>query len=234
MINSRSRVHLKAGGHQGRRRATSLAAGLLTLAAALSTATPAAATPPSAAFADTPVGFTASAAMPPEPGSPLPQRIAQFAVGQIGAQERGDNLYPKRYQNINRKHIQRPASWCGVFVNWAWAKAGVTQRPSMNPARGSAQGHWATYWQKWGKEHHRWKPISKRNPWKGDVVVYGNYPESGHVGIVVDVKYDRDGKVTHVRTVEGNISDKVTDLGWRQITELTGNGLKATGFVSPI
>jgi hypothetical protein len=54
------------------------------------------------------------------------------------------------------------------------------------------------------------------------------YSVVGHVGIVVGVRYSRDGKAIHVRTVEGNVSDKATDLGRREITELTSNGLPAT------
>ena len=211
-----------------RRRAQLFVTGVLTAATLTTAAVPASAALPVAK--DTSTSFAVSA-KPPEPVSPLPRRIARLAIGQIGAAEQGDNWYPKRYK-VN-KHIMRPAAWCGVFTYWAWTKAGVAKRPPMNPARGMAQGHWATYWQKWGKEHHRWKPISKRNPWLGDVIVYGNFPDDGHVGIVVDVKYGRSGRVTQIRTVEGNFGDKVTDRGWRKITQLTGNGQPATGFVSP-
>jgi hypothetical protein len=106
----------------------------------------------------------------------------------------------------------------------------------MDPARGVNQGHFATYWQKWGKSHDRWKPLSKRNPRVGDAVVYGDYPSDfSHIGVVVDVKYNRHGKAVKVRTVEGNVSDKVSDLGWRKIADLTARGgaVKASGFVSP-
>lgn len=123
-----------------------------------------------------------------------------------------------------------------MFTNWAWAKAGVTKRPPTNPARGVNQSDYATYWQKWAKAHHRWKPIKQRNPRIGDIIVYGNFPDQkGHVGVVVDVRYNRNGKATKVRTVEGNVSDKVTDPGWRKITDLTAYSgtVKASGFVSP-
>jgi len=209
-------------------------AGVLTAVSLATAAMPASAASPVAGAASTSIRFAASA-KPPEPGSPLPRRIAQLAIGQIGAAESGgEDRYPKRYTRVN-KHILWKQPWCGVFAYWVWTKAGVTKRPPMNPARGTAQGHWATYWQAWGKKHNRWKRIGgKRDPWIGDVIVYGNYPESGHVGIVVDVKYGRNGKVTHIRTVEGNFRDKVTDRGWRKITQLSGNGQPATGFVSPI
>ncbi|WP_433272148.1 CHAP domain-containing protein [Actinosynnema sp. CS-041913] len=166
------------------------------------------------------------------------EAIAERAIGQIGQRETGVNNYPKRYQDIDKKNVVRPAEWCGVFVNWAWASAGVPQRPRMKAPRGAPaidQGHWATYWQKWGKANGRWKAIGKRDVSKGDAVVYGNYPaEIAHVGVVVDVKRDpKTLKVTHVRTVEGNVGNKVTDLKWRKITALTGRGVKASGFVSP-
>jgi hypothetical protein len=216
-----------------RRRAHLFVASVLTAATLVTTVTPASAASPGAEASRASTSRVVSA-VPPDPGSPLPRRIAQLAIKEIGAAEKhGTNDYPKRYTKVN-KHIVWGEAWCGVFAYWVWAKAGVSKRPPMNTRRGMAQGHWATYWQEWGKEHHRWKRIGgKRDPWIGDVIVYGHYPDSGHVGIVVDVKYSRKGKVTHIRTVEGNFGDKVTDRGWRKITQLTGNGQPATGFVSP-
>jgi hypothetical protein len=157
--------------------------------------------------------------------------IASAAISQIGKREQPVNLYPIAYK-IN-DNIVRPAAWCGVFANWAWWKGGATKRPNMTGS-GVNQGHWATYWQKWGKANDRWKPLSRRNPAKGDAVVYGNFPDSVHVGIVVDVRKDSAGKVTKVRSVEGNLSDMVKDTGWRNIGSLTGGGESATGFVSPV
>ncbi|XVV04932.1 hypothetical protein ACQPW3_05885 [Actinosynnema sp. CA-248983] len=67
----------------------------------------------------------------------------------------------------------------------------------------------------------------------GDAVVYGTFNQSGHIGIVVEVKH-KDGKPTHVKTIEGNLGDKVKAMPWRKITDLTGRGFKASGFVSPV
>lgn len=156
--------------------------------------------------------------------------IAKAAISQIGKRETGVNYYPATYK-LNRD-ILRPVAWCGVFANWAWYKGNASKRPNMK-GKGVDQGHWATYWQKWGKKNNRWSPISKGSPAQGDAIVYGNYPASVHVGIVVDVRRDKKGNVSHVRTVEGNVADKVTDTGWRKITALTGSGKKASGFVSP-
>jgi hypothetical protein len=157
--------------------------------------------------------------------------IAKAAISQIGKREQPTNMYPKAYKISS--NIIRPAAWCGVFANWAWWKGGATKRPNM-AGSGVNQGHWATYWQKWGKDNNRWKPISRRSAAKGDAVVYGNFPASVHVGIVVAVKKNSAGKVTQVRTVEGNLSDMVKDTGWRNIGSLTGGGERATGFVSPV
>jgi hypothetical protein len=158
-------------------------------------------------------------------------KIASLAKSQIGKRETGTNYYPIAYKT--HSYIIRPAAWCGVFTHWAWYKGGATRRPNMTGS-GVNQGHWATYWQKWGKNNHRWKPISQKKVAKGDVIVYGNFPASVHVGVVVDVRNDSHGRATSVRTVEGNRSDKVTDTGWRSITRLTGGGSSATGFVSPV
>ncbi|MBW4721634.1 CHAP domain-containing protein [Saccharothrix obliqua] len=166
------------------------------------------------------------------------QEIVDYAFSQVGAKENGPNGYPQRYQDVD-PDVRRPVEWCGVFVNWAWTKAGVPERPSMRAVDGAPgvdQGHWATYWQKWGQANGRWKPIADRDVEMGDAVVYGNYPSMyAHVGVVVEVNYDRTGlKATHVRTVEGNVSDRVVYSKWRKLSDLNaGPGLRATGFVSP-
>jgi hypothetical protein len=158
-------------------------------------------------------------------------KIANLAIGQIGRRETGNNYYPIAYKT--HSYIIRPAAWCGVFSHWAWYKGGATRRPNMTGS-GVNQGHWATYWQKWGKANHRWKTAASRKVAKGDVIVYGNYPASVHVGVVVGVRTDSRGLATSIRTVEGNRSDKVTDTGWRAMSALTGGGARATGFVSPV
>ncbi|GAA4634418.1 hypothetical protein GCM10023196_075870 [Actinoallomurus vinaceus] len=160
--------------------------------------------------------------------------IAKKAITQIGQGEHPSqcggkaNCYPKAYK-LKSKNIARPAEWCGVFVNWAWTQGGADKRPSMK-GKGVDQGHWATYWQKWGKKVKRWH----KTPNIGDAIVYGNYPDSTHVGVVVGLKYNKKGKVVQVRTVEGNVGDQVTDKKWRKIGNLTGRGFKASGFVSPV
>lgn len=176
------------------------------------------------------LGVVAPAA-PAEAATPaqIRAKISSLAIGQIGRRETGNNYYPVAYKT--HSYIIRPAAWCGVFSHWAWLKGGATRRPNMTGS-GTAQGHWATYWQKWGQNNGRWKPISRRNPAKGDVVVYGNYPASRHVGVVVGTRTV--GGRLQVRTVEGNFDNKVADRGWRNITSLTGGGAAATGFVSPV
>jgi hypothetical protein len=160
-------------------------------------------------------------------------RIAKYGKSQIGKKEVPSqcggraNCYPKAYKT--NRYVVRPAEWCGVFVNWAWTVGGATRQPSMKGS-GINQGHWATYWQKWGKSVKRWH----KTPGIGDGVVYGNYPASTHIGLVVGLKYDKHAKVTQVRTVEGNVGDKVTDRGWRKVGSLYGRGYKASGFVSPV
>jgi len=158
-------------------------------------------------------------------------KIVSLVKGQVGKRETGNNYYPVAYKT--HSYIVRPAAWCGVFSHWAWYKGGATRRPNMTGS-GTAQGHWATYWKKWGETNRRWKPIAQKKVAKGDVIVYGTYPASRHVGVVTDVRNDASGRATSVRTVEGNLSNKVTDTGWRSINSLTGGGARATGFVSPV
>ncbi|MFC6090428.1 hypothetical protein Q5530_14120 [Saccharothrix sp. BKS2] len=166
------------------------------------------------------------------------QDIVDHALREVGQREGRGNYYPEKYQQVGQG-VLRPAEWCGVFVNWAWTTAGVPDRPSMRPAPGGSvldQGHWATYWQKWGRSNGRWKDIAERDVEPGDAVVYGNYPDMhAHVGLVVEVKYDRTGRrATHVRTVEGNFGERVVYSKLRPIEGLNaGRYLKASGFVSP-
>jgi hypothetical protein len=160
--------------------------------------------------------------------------IANLAKSQIGKREVPSqcggraNCYPKAYKT--NKYVVRPDEWCGVFVNWAWTKGGADKRPSMKGS-GLKQGHYATYWQKWGKSVKRWRTQADI----GDAIVYGSYPSSAHIGVVVGVKYSKTtGKITYVRTVEGNVGDKVTDKGWRKVGSLYGRGFKASGYVAPV
>ncbi|WP_033437187.1 CHAP domain-containing protein [Saccharothrix sp. NRRL B-16314] len=166
------------------------------------------------------------------------QEIVDHALREVGQREAKGNYYPEKYQQTGQG-VLRPAEWCGVFVNWAWTTGGVPDKPSMRPEPGGSvldQAHWATYWQKWGKANGRWKDIGERDVEPGDAVVYGNYPDMhAHVGLVVEVKYDRTGRqATHVRTVEGNFGDRVVYSKLRPIEGLNaGRYLQATGFVSP-
>lgn len=177
-------------------------------------------------------GSSETAWPPPPSAARIRRQIVWVAASQVGQKETGNNYYPDRYK-LNDQ-IVRPAAWCGIFAHWAWHEGGVARRPNMNTAgTGLKQGHWATYWQKWGQDTRRWKPITARKVAVGDVVVYGNFPDPGHVGVVIGVWNVR-GRAVAVRTVEGNLDDKVTDTGWRNITQLKGRGLEATGFVSPV
>jgi hypothetical protein len=110
----------------------------------------------------------------------------------------------------------------------------VVRRSHSTAGVGVNQGHFATYWQKWAKANKRWKPIGQRRVARGDVIVYGSFAQSGHVGVVIDVRINAKGRATAVRTVEGNVRDRVVDTGWRSINALTGRNLRASGFVSPV
>lgn len=174
----------------------------------------------------------AGAAHADPPSARIRAAIAKAALSQVGQHESGgQNYYPVRYKI--GPDVLRPREWCGVFVNWAWYKGHAPSRPPMR-GPGMKQGHYATYWQLWAKKHHKWRPLSK--PELGAAVVYGNYPASGHIGVIVEIRYYKGKK--QVRTVEGNVGDKVVKKPWRYVTKLYGgqgpNGkpLHADGFVS--
>ncbi|MEU9507377.1 CHAP domain-containing protein [Micromonospora sp. NPDC048170] len=158
--------------------------------------------------------------------------ISNLAESEVGSAESGNNYYPIRYK-LN-SNIIRPAEWCGVFVNYCWAHGGATKKPSMKGS-GTAQGHWATYWQDWAKRNGRWTGLSG-TPAIGDAVVYGNYAVSGHIGIVVGVRGS--GSSREIMTVEGNVGNKVTQFGWRKPSSMyvTRNGVRryVSGYARPV
>ncbi|GLZ33189.1 hypothetical protein Lesp02_53770 [Lentzea sp. NBRC 105346] len=175
------------------------------------------------------------------PQERIRERIATTALGQVGQHEKGGaNHYPRKYQLD--KTVFWPTQWCGVFVYWTWTKSGATGAnmsdttvPPKKKWDTVNQGHLATYWQAWAKKHKLWKPIKQRSVVKGDAVVYGNFPQQkGHIGVVVDVKYDAHGKATHIKTVEGNVHDSVVATPWRKLKDLRGGegNYAASGFVS--
>lgn len=94
MVKRRGTIPIKTFTRR-RQRATLFVAGMLTAASLVTAAAPASAASPVATGTSTSASFAAGA-RPPEPISPLPQRIAQLAIGQIGAQEQGgENHYPR-------------------------------------------------------------------------------------------------------------------------------------------
>jgi len=89
----------------------------------------------------------------------------------------------------------RPAPWCAIFVSWVTKSAGA---PIGRRGRGIASAAGIASWaQRTGRWTHR--------PRAGDVAVY-----VGHAGIVASVNG------SHMVTIEGNWSNRVSELNRRQ------------------
>ncbi len=109
--------------------------------------------------------------------------IIQVALTQVGYQEGKSNYnkYGEYFGNAN-------TAWCGYFVSWCAAKAGVPTSVLKRQGRASASAFGLSKTFK----------ASERTPQSGDL-----YFKSGHVGLV----YKVEGK--YFWSVEGNSSDQV-------------------------
>jgi hypothetical protein len=118
----------------------------------------------------------------PEGSAP---RFIEVAKAEIGTIEQGDNL--TKYGEFTKAN---GLPWCGSFVNWCAAQAGVKLHSVVSTALGA----------------HKFKEVSRwhETPQIGDLA-FMDFPHDGvdrisHVGIVVKVGQ------TSVLTIEGNTS----------------------------
>ncbi|MBN6062747.1 TIGR02594 family protein [Aggregatibacter actinomycetemcomitans] len=116
----------------------------------------------------------------------------------IAKQELGVKEIPKRtannlriieYHSTTGKFSDDETLWCSSFVNWVIGKAGIK---GTNSAR-------ALSWKDWG--------IILDKPAYGSIGVI-KWPKGGHVGFVVGIKRDKNGK-EKIILLGGNQSDKV-------------------------
>jgi hypothetical protein len=112
-------------------------------------------------------------------------RLIEIAAAEIGTVEEGDNL--TKYGEFTKAN---GLPWCGSFVNWCAAQAGVKIHSVVGTAAGAHKF----------KEIQRWSNIPQMG-----YLAFMDFPHDGidrisHVGIVVNV-----GTNT-VLTIEGNTS----------------------------
>lgn len=116
----------------------------------------------------------------------------------IAKQELGVKEVPKitannpriiEYHSTTGKFLDDETPWCSSFVNWVVGKAGIK---GTNSAR-------ALSWQNWGAKLDK--------PAYGSIGVI-KWPKGGHVGFVVGIKRDRNGK-EKIILLGGNQSNKV-------------------------
>jgi hypothetical protein len=143
-------------------------------------------------------------------------RIIEVALAEVGTVETGDNL--TKYGKFTKAD---GLPWCGSFVNWCAAQAGVKIPSMVSTALGA----------------HKLKEVSRfvtTEPKIGDLA-FMDFPHDGvdrisHIGIVVGVK------TKSVITIEGNTSGSGDQRngGMVMIKERAfGSGKEVVGFGRP-
>lgn len=145
---------------------------------------------------------------PTAPGAPAPGSvpasqmrdvIVNAVSHQIGVHEWGDNCNP-----YGPSGTTCGEPWCSIFASWAFRQAGI----DVNLPYSGDFYYWA-------QRHGTLRSLSDIRP--GDLVLFGSgpsWPNSNHVGVVVDVQPD--GAIT---TVEGNFHNEVTEVGPYQVSD---------------
>ncbi|MCQ2462150.1 MAG: CHAP domain-containing protein [Clostridia bacterium] len=116
------------------------------------------------------------------------EKIAEIALGEVGVSGR-PNKYTYWYGSSGGSYSY---AWCGAFVSWCAAQAGVPQSVIKKSASAVCNS--------FGTPYYSYK--SSSNVRAGDILYVKNNV-SLHVGIVVEVTRD------YIYTVEGNMSDSV-------------------------
>jgi hypothetical protein len=109
----------------------------------------------------------------PEGSSP---RFIEVAKAEIGTVEEGDNL--TKYGEFTKAN---GLPWCGSFVNWCAAQAGIKMHSVVSTAIGA----------------NKFKDISR----------WSNIPQLGYVAFM-DFPHDGVDRISHVGIVVGLIDDK--------------------------
>jgi hypothetical protein len=114
-------------------------------------------------------------------------RLIEVAAAEVGTVEEGDNL--TKYGKFTKAD---GLPWCGSFVNWCAAQAGVKLHSVVGTAVGAHKF----------KETNRWSNLPSLG-----ALAFMDFPHDGidrisHVGIVVDFEHGSD----IVTCIEGNTS----------------------------
>ena len=117
------------------------------------------------------------------------QRFIEVASAEVGTIEEGDNL--TKYGKFTKAD---GLPWCGSFVNWCAAQAGVKIHSVVSTAIGAHKF----------KETNRWSNLPSLG-----ALAFMYFPHDGvdrisHIGIVVDFEHGSD----IVTCIEGNTSGK--------------------------
>ena len=103
-------------------------------------------------------------------------RLIEVAAAEVGTIEEGDNL--TKYGKFTKAD---GLPWCGSFVNWCAAQAGVKIHSVVSTAIGA----------------HKFKEISR----------WSNMPQLGYIAFM-DFPHDGVDRISHVGIVVGLIDDK--------------------------
>lgn len=140
------------------------------------------------------------------------EQALQVALQEVGVKEQppGSNRGPRvdQYQGGSKGQY-----WCCHFVSWCVEQTGKSpfgHRAAVSSLR------------KWGKSNGKYTPSERAQPQPGDIFTKSRYDKAGklvggHTGFVQS--YNPDNRT--VRTVEGNVRDKVMELT-RSLSSLDG------------
>ena len=123
------------------------------------------------------------------------QRFIEIAAGEIGTVEEGNNL--TKYGKFTGFDGQ---PWCGSFVNWCAAQAGIKMHSCVSTATGAHKF----------KEINRWSNMPQIGR-----LAFMDFPHDGvdrisHVGIVV--KDNGDGTVNCIEATQAQIRRAISAM----------------------
>jgi len=167
-------------------------------------------------------------------------RIVALATGQLGYKTDPPDTYCNRFSGYwhagatDCPNSERDEQWCADFAAWVWRQAGVRFVYGLGPGDLNAS---SMSFYLWAVAHGTWHSVgSGYLPQPGDVAVYGldlANLRAQHVAIVTGYSpgargpdvVNGDGERTGFSVVESGTNQYKSDL--------TGNGGRLAGYVSP-
>jgi len=144
--------------------------------------------------------------------NPTGNKIADIALGEVGYQGSPGGGKGKR----DCTKYDACAQWCAYFATWVYRQAGY-KIPSFGSSRATL--NWFE-----NNGHPVFKDPSQAGA--GDIVVWANGPDTGHIGIVVS----NDPSSKTIGVVEGNTTNDIVKRNYYSYNAITNNMNGLLGF----